>query len=206
MGSVLRITTNTVMPKPGQRVLKEKDLMLLHQAQSILDQAQNQARQILDDAKAEYEQQRKQGYEDGKNEGKLEHAEKIMETVLSSVEFIENIEATLVHVVGQAIRKIIGELDDTDRIVRVVRTALTTVRNQQHVTIRVAPADAEAVSTALAGFLTSSPGGKSFLDLVPDARLDRGACLLESELGVVDASLETQLKALENAFQSKIRT
>ena len=28
---------------------------------------------------------------------------------------------------------------------------------------------------------------------------------LESELGVVDASLETQLKALEHAFTSKIR-
>jgi len=43
-----------------------------------------------------------------------------------------------------------------------------------------------------------------FLDVVPDARLERGACLLESELGVVDASLETQLKALENALRSKI--
>ena len=43
-----------------------------------------------------------------------------------------------------------------------------------------------------------------FLDVVPDASLERGACLLESELGVVDASLETQLKALENALRSKI--
>ena len=43
-----------------------------------------------------------------------------------------------------------------------------------------------------------------FLDVVPDARLERGAGLLESELGVVDASLETQLKALENALRSKI--
>ena len=43
-----------------------------------------------------------------------------------------------------------------------------------------------------------------FLDVVPDARLERGSCLLESELGVVDASLETQLKALENALRSKI--
>ena len=79
-----------------------------------------------------------------------------------------------------------------------------TVRNQQHVTIRVAPADEKAVRAELASMLASVPGGTSFLDVVPDARLERGACLLESELGVVDASLETQLKALENALRSKI--
>ena len=74
----------------------------------------------------------------------------------------------------------------------------------RHVTIRVAPADEKAVREGLASMLASVPGGASFLDVVPDARLERGACLLESELGVVDASLETQLKALENALRSKI--
>lgn len=205
MGSILRITANTIMPAPGQRVLKEADLMVLGQAQSILDLAQDQANQILHDAKATYEEQREQGYLDGKTEGKMEHAEKIMDTVLSSVEFIENIETTLVHVVSQAIRKVIGDLQDSERIVGIVRTALGTVRNQQHVVLRVAPADAEAVSKALAGLLKSSPGEKSFLELVPDARLDRNSCILESELGVVDASLETQLKALENAFHARIK-
>lgn len=137
-------------------------------------------------------------------EGRLEHAEKVMETVLSSVEYIEGIEATLVNVVAVAVRKVIGEIDENERIVRIVRNALVTVRNQQHVTIRVAPADEKAVRAELASMLASVPGGTSFLDVVPDARLERGACLLESELGVVDASLETQLKALENALRSKI--
>ena len=137
-------------------------------------------------------------------EGRLEHAEKVMETVLSSVEYIEGIEATLVNVVAVAVRKVIGEIDENERIVRIVRNALVTVRNQQHLTIRVAPADEKAVREGLASMLASVPGGASFLDVVPDARLERGACLLESELGVVDASLETQLKALENPLRSKI--
>ena len=32
-----------------------------------------------------------------------------------------------------------------------------------------------------------------------------GDCILESELGVVDAGLETQLRALENALAGKIK-
>ena len=108
------------------------------------------------------------------------------------------------RVVSEAIRKVIGEVDENERIVRIVRNALTTVRNQQRVLIRVAPADEKPVREALAAMLTAVPGSTSFVDVVADARLVRGACLLESELGVVDAGLETQLKALENAFRAKI--
>lgn len=205
MGTMLRLTTGAVLPAAGQHVLKAADVAILLEAQAVLNAAHEQAGRIARDAEAVYEERREQGYLDGKAEGKLEHAEKMLETVMSSVEFIENIEDKLVNVVSQATRKIIGDLDDNERIVRIVRTALTTVRNHQHVTIRVAPGDADAVGKALSGLLPTTSGRSSFLDLIPDARLERGSCLLESELGVVDASLETQLKALENAFQAKIK-
>ena len=155
-------------------------------------------------ALAAYEEKRLEGYRDGLEEGKLEHSEKMLETILTSVEFIENIENTLVNVVTQAIRKIIGEMDDRERIVAIVRNALNVVRGQQKVTVRVAPADEEAVLKAMAA-MTSASSGNAFLTVVADARLEKDSCILESELGVVDASLSTQLKALEHAFQSKIQ-
>lgn len=204
MGSMFRLTKDKILPQAGQRVLKADDAARMLEAQELLDRAGERAREIRHDAEEAYARQRQQGYEDGKTEGKLEYTEKMMETVLSSVEFIEGIESTLVNIVGQAIRKIIGDLDDNERIVRIVRTALTSVRNQQHVTIRVAPADAEAVSTDLAAMLQSVPGRGSFLDVIPDPRLEKGSCLLESALGVVDASVEIQLKALENALRARI--
>ena len=194
MGSLFRLTGDTVTPSAGTRVLKASEAAVLLEANAVLDAARERVADM----------ERKAGYRDGVEEGRLEHAEKVMETVLSSVEYIEGIEATLVNVVAVAVRKVIGEIDENERIVRIVRNALVTVRNQQHVTIRVAPADEKAVREGLASMLASVPGGASFLDVVPDARLERGACLLESELGVVDASLETQLKALENALRSKI--
>jgi type III secretion protein N (ATPase) len=155
---MFRLTKDTVLPPAGLRVLKAEDAASLHSAQGIIDAARERADSIVREAEAVYERQRQQGYEDGRTEGKLEHAEKMLETVMSSVEFIEGIESTLVNIVGQAIRKIVGELDDADRIVRIVRTALVNVRNQQHVTVRVAPADAAAVEKALAAMLQSSPG------------------------------------------------
>lgn len=204
MGTLFRLGRDAVTPAAGTRVLKASEASLLLEAQALLDAARERAAEMDREAQAAYERRREEGYRDGREEGRLEHAEKVLETVLSSVEYIEGIESTLVRVVSEAIRKVIGEVDENERIVRIVRNALTTVRNQQRVLIRVAPADEKPVREALAAMLTAVPGSTSFVDVVGDARLERGACLLESELGVVDASLETQLKALENAFRAKI--
>ena len=204
MGAMFQLTANSVCPAPGTKVLKAGEYSTLLEAGAVLEAARARAGEIEKEALEAYEQRKEEGYRDGLEEGKLEHAEKVMETVLTSVEFIENIEDTLVSVVNQAIRKIIGDIDDEERIVRIVRTALNAVRGQQKVTVRVCPADEEAVSKALSA-MTAGSSDTSFLTVVSDSRLEKNACILESELGVVDASLETQLKAFENAFHSKIR-
>lgn len=204
MGTLFRLNTDFVTPAAGTRILKAEEYGLLLEANALLAAAREKAAATEKAAEEAYERKKEEGYREGLEQGKLEHAEKMMETILSSVEFIEGIEDTLVSVVNQAIRKIIGEMDDKDRIVRIVRTALNSVRGQQKVTVRVAPADEEIVAQALAA-MTAGSSGSAFLTIVADARLPRDSCILESELGVVDASLETQLKALENAFHSKIR-
>lgn len=204
MGSMFRLNTDSVRPAAGTKLLKADEYALLLEADGLLAAARRNAEKLEQEAQEAYIRRREEGYRDGLEEGKLEHAEKVMETVLTSVEFIEGIEDTLVSVVNQAIRKIIGDMDDRERIVRIVRNALNAVRGQQKVTVRVAPADEESVTQALASMIGNASGA-SFLTVVADARLPRDSCILESELGVVDASLETQLKALENAFRSKIR-
>ncbi len=205
MGSLFSLTKNTILPPAETKILKAEEVGIMLQAEEILDEAKKRAKDIVEQARQEAEQQKKQGYADGLEEGRLEHAEKIMETVLSSVEFIEGIESQLVHVVSMAIRKILGELDQKDLIVRIVQNALQSVQQQQKVTLRVAPEDEQVLRNYLMPMLQSSPGQGSFLDIIADVRLQANSCLLESELGVIDASLETQLKALENALQSRIQ-
>ena len=155
MGSLFRLTGDTVTPSAGTRVLKASEAAVLLEANAVLDAARERVADMERKAGEAYERRREEGYRDGVEEGRLEHAEKVMETVLSSVEYIEGIEATLVNVVAVAVRKVIGEIDENERIVRIVRNALVTVRNQQHVTIRVAPADEKAVREGLASMLAS---------------------------------------------------
>ncbi len=199
---MFRLTTSGALPASGSSLLKSADYERLVEANAVIEEAHKEASAIREDARRVYEEMKSKGYRDGQEEGKQEHIEKIMDTVLSSVEFIEGIEGTLVNIVNQAIKKIIGDLDEHERIVRIVRTALNNVRGQQKVTVRVSLQDEPIVNEALASM--SSGGNSSFLNIVGDARLERDSCILESELGVVDASLSTQLKAFENAFNKKI--
>ena len=122
------------------------------------------------------------------------------QTIARKREFIEGIEGTVVDVVMQSVKKILGEMNREDRIRAIVKTALANVRGQQKVTVRVAPSDEPVVSEALAAQTAGS-----FLTVVADARLEPDSCILESDLGVINASLSTQLKALEHAFSAKIR-
>ncbi len=202
---MFRLNTGSYIPAAGTKIVKAADYGVLTEANALLADAQARAEKTLQDAEAAYQKKQEEGYRDGLEEGKMEHAEKMLETILSSVEFIEGIEGTLVQVVNQAVRKIIGDMDSNERIVSIVRNALNTVRGQQKVTVRVAPADEPVVSQAFAMMTASSSEKASFLTILADARLPRDSCILESELGVVDASLETQLKALEHAFKAKIQ-
>lgn len=205
MGTLFRLTGDALSPASGSRVIRARDYSALLEGNALLEAARERAAAMEARAALDAEARREEGYRDGVMEGRMEQAEKMMETALQAVEYIEGMEETLVRVVGAAVRKIIGELDDDDRIVRIVRAALVTVRSQQRVLIRVAPSDEPAVREALAAMLRSAPGGVSFLDVSADPRMSPGDCILESELGVVDAGLETQLGALERALSSRIR-
>jgi len=170
------------------------------EAERIVSEAKTQADQILQQAQEIYESRKQEGYDDGILEGRMEQSEKMLETALQAVEYIENIEKTIVNVVYEAVRKVIGEIDDKERIVRVVRVGLQSVRSQQKVLIHVSPDDVPAISEALEVMLSSAPGAVSLMDVKGDPRMKRGDCIIESELGVVDAGLETQLKAIERAL------
>lgn len=204
MAKLFQLTNNSLYINSSAKIIKAQEIQEYLEAGELLSKAKERAAEILREAENAYEERKAQGYLDGQTEGKLEHAEKIMETVLSSVEFIENIENTVVDIVHESIIKVIGELDDNERIVRIVRTALQHVRNQQQILIRVAPEDEKYVRSALAAMVQNRQGN-GYLDISADPRLEQGACILESELGVIDASLETQLKAIENALRNKIQ-
>lgn len=185
---------------PAARVLRAADHAALVQAQAVLDEAHAQAEAILAGAREAFEAERRRGYEDGKQEALLDQAEKMIETVSRTVDYFAGVENEMVDLVMAAVRKVVDGFDDREKVMVVVRNALAVVRNQKQMTLRLHPDDIEVVRTGINDILATYPG-VGYLDLLADARLTPGACILESEIGMVEASLEGQIEAVRKAFQ-----
>ena len=90
-------------------------------------------------------------------------------------------------------------MDQQERVTSVVRNALAVTRNESTVIVRVHPDDLETVQQRMDDIMKPYPGIK-YIDVVSDSRLNRDGCILETEVGVVDASLDVQLAAIQNSL------
>lgn len=185
---------------PGCKVVRASELQAFHDANALLDQARQEAERITAQAREAYEAERRRGYADGKEEARLEEAELMIENVTRNVEFFSKVESRMVDLVLQAVQKIIDDFDDRDRVMLTVRNVLSVVRNQKQMTLRLHPAQVEVVKSRINELLAAYPG-VGYLDIMADSRLKPDACILETEIGLVEASLDTQIAALRSAFQ-----
>lgn len=186
--------------EPGRKIIRAAELENVLDAQAILDAARAEAKKIVDNAQAEFDRQSAAGYEEGMTAGRMEIAERMIDSVAKTVNYVSGLEKSVVDLVMKALRKILGDMPDRDRVAQVVKSALAVARTQRTVTVRVHPEDADHVRSQIA-VITKPYPGVQFLEVTPDVRLVRVACILESEVGVVDASLEVQLQAIENSLK-----
>ncbi|CDI03404.1 putative Yop proteins translocation protein L [Candidatus Competibacter denitrificans Run_A_D11] len=203
MGAFSRVTPLEFRPSPDRRVIKAADYLAYAEAEAIIAAARQQAEAIQREAEQAYDAEKQRGYRDGHEEGKLETAEQIMDVLGATVEFYAGIEQRTGQIVMQMLRKILGQFDNETLTYQIVRNALTAVRAQKQVTLRVAPEQVEALKARTDTLLHGFPS-IHFVDVVGDRRLNAGDCILETEIGVVDASIEVQLKALERSLAKRL--
>jgi flagellar assembly protein FliH len=81
---------------------------------------------------------------------------------------------------------------EPERIVDIAAVALRRIRDRQHVTLVVNPADLDLMSESVTR-LQSELGGIEHLNVQSDRRVGRGGVLARTDEGEIDASIETQL-------------
>jgi len=188
----------------NRAILPAREYAALVEAEGLIEAARAEAERIRREAEEEYARRRAEGYETGLEKGKAEIAERMVDYMGRSAAYFSKVEGVLIDVVMRAARRVIGEFDQKEVVERVVRRALEATRNEGHVTVRVAPALADDLKSRIGNILGEFPKVE-FLEVVPDSRVPEGGCILETELGFVDASLETQFKAIEKALVNSMK-
>lgn len=187
-----------------RRLVKASEVATAASADEIVAAAEAEAARIREEAKAAFESEKRRGYEKGLQDGKLEISMQKLEQVDQSVAFMESVEGKMADIVMKALRSCVEEIGDREMVVNIVRkTMKAVIRTQRHVTLKVAPEMVAAVKERVAALRTDYPTVETF-DVVEDSRLKGPACILETEAGVADASVETQLAAMERSLARHI--
>ncbi len=207
---------------------REPEINVVQQQEDLLENARNQAEQILQKAMRdaddmlvqaqekilahmqEVEQQAKEeGYRNGEKLAQKHYQSLIQEAEELKHEAEELYQNTVLSLEGQMVetildigRKVIGtELSQNREVIlSLIRKTLQSTSPSGEIIVTVSPDDYDLV---MENQERLTEGVKNIRDLVikKDNSLQRGGCIVETGFGSVDSSIETQLKAIESTFR-----
>ncbi|MBQ6473626.1 MAG: HrpE/YscL family type III secretion apparatus protein [Victivallales bacterium] len=185
------------------RLVKAADVAAVRRAEEVIAAAEAEAARIRQEAQAAFEEERQRGYAKGLEDGKAAISARQLELQEASAAFMESVEDKMIDVVMKSLRKCVAEIGDRELVVQIVHKVMNAVvRNQRHITLKVAPDMLPVVRERMDEILKNYPLLDE-IDLQEDARLTGAACMIETEAGIADASVETQLAAIENAIRKR---
>ncbi|MDB5104444.1 MAG: hypothetical protein JWP91_2133 [Fibrobacteres bacterium] len=199
MGQFAFISDADLKVAPGTRVVKAGEYARYIEAGRILAEARAKAMEILAAAERKAGEMREAGFAEGQRQGKESSSKYLLGIVSRSREHLEESEERIIALVIGVLRKILGDMDEKEVVVRMVRSAMAVVSRQNQVTVMVAPEKVEAVKASLHRILQPYPRVTS-VEVVADPKLTGGDCVLETKVGRVEASLESQLKNITGAL------
>ena len=183
--------------EPGQKVIKASDYKALVGYEDLLRELAQ--REKAREAKATETLTRsiKRGMEEGQEQANLQLAEQMLGFSLQMHNSLRNLEDSLADVVTDAVRKIVHDFDNETLVKSTVRSGMDLVRGGKKLTVRVHPQMQDVVQEQF-GELQKSI---QHVEVLSDGGLRLDECILESDVGIVNASVEVQVEALVNALR-----
>jgi flagellar biosynthesis/type III secretory pathway protein FliH len=171
------------------------------EAQEILDAAERAGEKLLQLTRGEVQEMVTQGAAQGQQEGfaEAEH----LRSEISGLEqrMVKEVEGEVVRAALRVAREVIeAELKAReDAIVDLVCAALSTARDARDVFLRVSPRDAGILREHKAR-LIDALGRARDVEIREDRKVSPGGVLIQTEAGVIDAQLETQLEEISTVL------
>lgn len=160
----------------------------LRESAARIEAAQAQAGRIRDEAQAE-----------GREMAAVELQDRLFEIAESSVAAIGRTEERILELALQIARRILGDFDQADAAARIAARGMRFGAHSSFVRLRVAPHLVEAINARLGSIIgTAMP--LSAVQVIADERIHDAGCIMETDAGIVDATIDSQLTAIERGL------
>ena len=188
------------------------------QAQQMIDDAQARVGEIMESARKEIDIQRRkaledadrQGYDEGYKRGfaeadsmkrALEEEKRRLEEEYDRV--IEELEPRFIDTITEIYSHIFGTVlaDNRDILVHLIDSTLRRVESSRTFIVHVSKEDYPYVNIQKQTLSEGATAGKGTIEIIEDIALGQGACLIETDGGIFDCGVDTQLQELTNKLR-----
>jgi len=188
----------------------------------IIDEARKKAEQTKAEANKQSDEikkaAKKEGYEAGFEEARKETYDSVSKNVHDSLEMINQTidlrkkvikesEGEILHLAIKVAEQILkSEISlNRDICLNIVSDAISRVSDRDSITVKVSKDDLESIKRFRDRIASIVDGVKSF-SIIEDSSVDPGGCIIETNLGFIDARISTKLKTIEEAFEKAYET
>ena len=188
------------------------------QAQAMIDDANAQIEEMKEGARRDIEEERQRilkdanqlGYDEGYKAGHAETDEMKRELAAEKQRLydeydrmVEELEPRFIDTITEVYSHIFGiELaDNRDILVHLIDSTLRQVESSRTFIVHVSKEDYPFVNMQKQELTEGATAGKGMVEIIEDIALSQGACLIETDGGIFDCGVDTQLQELTNRLR-----
>lgn len=191
-----------IHPAADKKVIPEEEYSLLLEAKEIIDQAREDAALLKQATQKECEELRKSAEEEGFAEGLAKFNAQLLyfDSELKKIRH-EAMQAVL-PLALRAAKKVVGKELETnpETIVDIVLQAIAPVTQNRFIKIYVNKDERETLEASKSKIRAILEQVES-LTILDRPDIAPGGCIIETEAGIINATIENQWRALEAAFE-----
>lgn len=185
-----------------KKLLPADEISTLINAEEALEKANRDAVDLLEETREECEKLRQNAKDEGFEEGLSKFNQQILHLEKQIKELRIETQRSVLPLALKAAKKIVGEELKTypDRILDIVTQTIKPVMQAKHIRIFVCKSDKEMLETEK-DKIKEKLDQVEVLTLEERDGLEPGSCIIETEAGIINATLENQWRAIESAFE-----
>ena len=190
---------------------EEEAERILAEARAQALEIETQARRDADIARANaVEEGTRQGYDEGYARGlsevddmKRELAEKRRQLEAEFDGLLEDLEPRFIDTITDVYSHIFGVdlMDNRDILVHLVDSTLRKVESSRTFIVHVSAEDYPHVNMQKQALVEGAVAGRGMIEIIEDIALGKGDCLIETDGGIFDCGVGTQLEELAKKLQ-----
>lgn len=202
MGLAFLISTDNLQLLSERNVFKEAEYAALLDAAAVLDAARAEAARVADQATRDAAEAVAQGRAEGLRRAQAEYAQRLAADALATQRQLQALRESMAQIVVRAVGQFMAEVDPARLLESALRRVDALLRTEPFVALRVAPAQEDALRSALHA-LGQDAGWALAAAISADPALADGQCVVSTASGTLEIGVDAQLEAFRQAVRAQ---